>query len=83
MKRLSVLLTALAATPGLTGCCCWDWCCNPCRPACSPCGSPMGAYASPYGVPAVGAVSAPVSTTALYGAPVTTAYMPLESLPTY
>jgi hypothetical protein len=82
MRRLTSLLAALAAVPLLTGCCCWDWCCNPCGSACSPCGggyggtygAPVGgAYYSPYGAPAVGAVPTPVST----------AYLPVESLPTY
>lgn len=91
MKRLTALLAALAAAPLLTGCCCWDWCCNPCRSGCSPCGtgcSPYGApvggaFHSPYGAPTIGAVPTPVGTTAFAGPPVSTAYMPIESLPTY
>jgi len=84
MKSIVRALGLFVLAAGASGCCCWDWCCNPCWPGCNPCAAPPAA--TPYVAP-TGVLTAP------YYAPVTSylpvapgasvAGAPLESLPTY
>lgn len=85
MKRLLTAVTGLVLMAAASGCCC-DWCnWSCCQPCCRPCG---GGGCSPYGSPPAGAYLNPGTTTSAlpatyYGAPVATAAVPVESLPTY
>jgi hypothetical protein len=77
-------VTGLVLMASASGCCC-DWCnwscckpCNPCGGGCSPTGCPPGGAYLNSGATTTSALPA-----TYYGAPVATAAVPIESLPTY